>query len=156
MTIFALGVQNPFVVPALALSGRLQHHHAPCEECEGHGCYERDIDEPECKDCESYQADCMHATSCSQCGGEGKVFWGSWYAEDKSTCEYCGTEDVYVAQMYEGCSDHDYDYVCLPCYVEHHQKNCGCALWEDVEKMFLLYKEKSCALEEPSKSSTTT
>ena len=155
MTAHALGASNPFVVPALALSGRLQHHHAKCEECEGHGCIERDLDEDACKSCESYQADCMHATSCTQCHGEGEVFWGSWYAADKGRCEYCGSEDVHVADMYDA-SDPDYEYVCLPCYVEHHQKSCGCNLWEKVEQMLLPPKEKPCDSEKPSRSSTTT
>lgn len=84
----------------------------------------------------------MHSTSCSQCHGEGQVFWGSWYAEDKGTCEYCDTEGVYIAQMYEGCASNEYDWVCLPCYVAHHQKSCGCDLWEKVERMLLPPKEK--------------
>lgn len=83
-------------------SGRLKDHTQPCPECEGL-----------CPECES-------------CDGEGKLFWGSWYFQDYVECEECKKE-LPCANMDQ--QEPEGWWVCYDCYVEAHEKHCGCSLW---------------------------
>ena len=96
-----------------AFWGGLMHHDAPCPECEGPDAPEDD--------------------RCGQCTDEGTVRWGSFYGH-RGGCDFCdhgGDGDVLVASMYENGSGQEW--VCLRCYLGHHCKHCGCALWVEVE-----------------------
>lgn len=95
--------------------GALQHHYQECDECGGSG---HDIDYID--------------EQCTQCCGEGKLFWGSFYYADIGSCEFCKKDDVPIAGVYED------SYVCLHCYLTHHSEQCGCELWESAEALSVI------------------
>lgn len=99
--------------------GDLQDHWQDCDACDGTGKEECDGSGP--------------PDDCPSCDGAGRHRWGSFYEEDAGSCEDCGGTDVRVAAMYDSGGCRESDYVCLPCYVSHHQQACGCALWNDAE-----------------------
>lgn len=132
MDTYEVDPTNPFIVPALALSGRLKDHKVPCEECSGTGCSEHGY-EDDCKECTSFSHGCDHSSECSYCD-QGEVFWGSWYATERVLCHWCDTHDVWCAEMYD-CNDDDRNWICLPCYIKHHKERCGCGRWKKYERM---------------------
>lgn len=107
-------------------NGDLQHHWMPCDDCDGTGLDEDD--------------------NCSTCGGEKQLFWGSFYDQDDSHCDFCKRAGVGVAAMYEG-GHPDREWACLRCYLTHHMQSCGCALWKKAEEAF--------GLERPTCSSSS-
>lgn len=65
---------------------------------------------------------------CSIGCDEGRIRWGSYYTEDNGICDDCGEETGISAMYAPGCIE----YVCLPCYINHHARDCGCELWPEM------------------------
>lgn len=101
--------------------GHLKDHMQECDECDGTGVEEPVDDENEQEDCPG-------------CNGEGEYRWGSYYREDIGTCAHCDDKRAPVAQMYEDGGCYESGWVCLPCYVDHHRKACGCNRWKAAEE----------------------
>lgn len=102
--------------------GHLKDHWQKCDECGGTGKDgDTDLDGP--------------PDDCSVCDGAGRLRWGSFYHQDRGRCASCTKDDVAIAQMYEGASGCGDDWVCLDCYVDHHQTQCGCKRWKKAELM---------------------
>lgn len=96
--------------------GKLKDHMQKCDECNGSGTIKYE--------------DVSHGEEeCYCCNGSGELFWGSFYVQDVSYCEHCKKDNVSVAAMYSDGAE----YVCLSCYISHHQKQCGCNLWQKAE-----------------------
>jgi hypothetical protein len=112
-----MDVESPMLCPDL--SGRLQDHFSPCEEC---GEFHDEPFEPEEDECDGSQRR-----------------WGCWYGEDRGLCGSCGADNALVAEMYEGHGDPDSCWVCLACYVRHHKEACGCDKWAWAEKILVLF-----------------
>lgn len=89
--------------------GHLKDHETECVTCEGSGC---DVDS---------------GSECEDCAGHREHRWGSFYEQDRAECEQCGADPVPVASMYED------TYVCLPCWLHNHARDCGCKLWREAE-----------------------
>lgn len=79
--------------------GGLKDHYGPCPSVEEH---EDDWCPEDCED--------------------GKIRWGSFYAEDTAECHGCH-EDKGVQEF--GAQE----WFCLDCYVATHKDDCGCDLW---------------------------
>lgn len=93
--------------------GDLQHHYSKCDSCGGTGC-SCDDDEEECEKCE----------------GDGKIRWGSYYNEDTGKCDICQIDEISITErLFDGV------WTCLPCYIKIHQKECGCDLFGEAEKL---------------------
>jgi hypothetical protein len=101
--------------------GRLQDHEQTCEHCDGTGGDPDDL----CPD----GSEPPDQNPCPLCDG-GEIRWGSFYVDDTGPCDDCGELGVWIAAMYEpGCIE----YVCFPCYVRHHHRDCGCDRWRWAE-----------------------
>lgn len=59
---------------------------------------------------------------CAECGGEGRVRWGSFYEEDRGTCDVCRRR----RPIQEGDA---HEWTCVECYIRQHNADCGCDLW---------------------------
>ncbi len=88
--------------------GDLQHHDSECDACEGRG-FDDD------------------GAPCSDCGERGSLRWGSFYEQDRGECELCEAANMPIAAMFED------TYVCLPCWLRAHARDCGCDLWRAAE-----------------------
>lgn len=115
-------ILNPMLVPDL--SGRLIHHDGVCGTCEGEW---RPPYDPDTDDAEAYEDGEYDCTDCDQ----GKQRWGCWYASGEGQCEWCESKDVLVADMFDG----QYEWICLPCYLNLHRDACGCGYWDWAVKL---------------------